>query len=204
MYSRAEELVTESRYWAVKRQYNHVAANFGPGMFVAEKTFECISLCWDEDAVCRTCTYSTASGMCSHVQMWVDPDLLEELSKEQKEILFHKIREEQVRRWRTHYDQMRMKMKPLGNPKLKWDDCAEMLPEDDEVSIMEANKRAKESEEKRLKKAMEEDDQQAKYVFAICVCCLIWCFVRSWRFRTCLSLFLLDTLAAIALSMIAT
>eukprot|EP00041_Stephanoeca_diplocostata_P009240 m.140430 g.140430 ORF g.140430 m.140430 type:complete len:444 (-) comp17664_c0_seq1:173-1504(-) len=100
-------------------------------------------------------------------QMWVDPDLLEELSKEQKEILFHKIREEQVRRWRTHYDQMRMKLKPLSTPKIKWDDCAEMLPEDDEISTMEANKRAKESEEKRLKKAMEEDDQQAKILAEI-------------------------------------
>ncbi|KAM9309748.1 uncharacterized protein KZ484_025719 isoform 1-T3 [Pholidichthys leucotaenia] len=33
-------------------------------------------------------------------EMWVDPDVLEALSEEQKKILFLKMREEQVRRWR--------------------------------------------------------------------------------------------------------
>ncbi|KAK7899460.1 hypothetical protein WMY93_020313 [Mugilogobius chulae] len=37
--------------------------------------------------------------------MWVDPDVLEALSEEQKRVLFLKMREEQVRRWRVREEE---------------------------------------------------------------------------------------------------
>lgn len=38
-------------------------------------------------------------------ELWVDPDVLEALSEEQKRILFVKMREEQVRRWRLREEE---------------------------------------------------------------------------------------------------
>lgn len=35
-------------------------------------------------------------------EMYVDPELLDQLSMEQRDVLFRKIREEQVRRWRVN------------------------------------------------------------------------------------------------------
>ena len=41
--------------------------------------------------------------------MYVDPELLEQLSMEQRDVLFRKMREEQIRRWRLKEDELEKK-----------------------------------------------------------------------------------------------
>ena len=68
--------------------------------------------------------------------MFVEPDLLAELSQPQKDILFCKIREEQVRRFNVKIAESAPPA--VGPPALKWGDFAVMLPDDvddDQVRI---------------------------------------------------------------------
>lgn len=51
--------------------------------------------------------------------MYIDPDLLAELSEEQKQILFFKMREEQIRRWKEREEALERKEASCGTPRPK-------------------------------------------------------------------------------------
>ncbi|XP_068570410.1 SH2 domain-containing protein 4A [Cebidichthys violaceus] len=69
--------------------------------------------------------------------MWVDPEVLEALSEEQKRILFLKMREEQIRRWREREEREERegkdgsnRPKKADNKHVKW-----LLGRDGDVSV---------------------------------------------------------------------
>uniref|UniRef100_A0A087X936 SH2 domain containing 4A n=1 Tax=Poecilia formosa TaxID=48698 RepID=A0A087X936_POEFO len=71
-------------------------------------------------------------------EMWVDPEVLEALSEEQKRVLFLKMREEQVRRWRVREEKeeregrtnRNTKPKKASSKQVSW-----LLSRDGDVSV---------------------------------------------------------------------
>lgn len=72
-------------------------------------------------------------------EMWVDPDVLEALSEEQKRILFVKMREEQVRRWRVREEEEQRSGQSYcstANKKVKSKQVSWLLGRDGDVSVI--------------------------------------------------------------------
>ncbi|EDQ84294.1 uncharacterized protein MONBRDRAFT_30425 [Monosiga brevicollis MX1] len=101
--------------------------------------------------------------------MYIDPELLEELSKDQKEVLFHKMREEQLRRWHTRKTQDFERLQGKKRvPRLKFAPSV-FIYEDDDVDkkANEAAKRLEEREKEREAAQMRADEEQARILAEI-------------------------------------
>ncbi|XP_030621340.1 SH2 domain-containing protein 4A [Chanos chanos] len=70
--------------------------------------------------------------------MYIDPDVLEALNEEQKKILFLKMRQEQVRRWKEREEKERLEGKTDPKPKPKKANCKKvswLLGRDGDVHV---------------------------------------------------------------------
>uniref|UniRef100_A0A8C6SEA2 SH2 domain containing 4B n=1 Tax=Neogobius melanostomus TaxID=47308 RepID=A0A8C6SEA2_9GOBI len=72
--------------------------------------------------------------------MWVDPDVLEALNEEQKRVLFVKMREEQVRRWRVREEEEEEERQKSycsrADKKVKSKQVSWLLGRDGDVSVI--------------------------------------------------------------------
>jgi len=103
--------------------------------------------------------------------MFIDPELLEELSDDQKQILFFKMREEQIRRWKARQESeiLEEKMNPkdkTGKKSLKFfvddDDniLTTVITDDDQDNVIAALNKKK--DEEALKRAEEQARKEAE------------------------------------------